>query len=61
MHPSIFHCDNSFCEEDFESFCRDLDEELFLDAPSLVSDFCEDLKRINSKDGIRADGASNFD
>jgi hypothetical protein len=60
MHPSIFNCDNGFDEHDFDNFCRDLDEELFLDAPYPVSDFYEDLKGINSKNGIQADGTFTF-
>ena len=56
---SIFKFDHLEMD-DFELFCRDIDEDLLLTAPQLASDFYEDLQKVNSSSGIEADFSFAF-
>ncbi len=46
--------------DDFQNFCKDIDEDLLLRAPELASGFYRDLGEINSKDGIQSDLSMAF-
>jgi hypothetical protein len=46
--------------DEFENFCKDIDQDLFHKAPDLVSNFYGDLSEINSEQGIKSDLSMSF-
>lgn len=59
MHVSFYHF-HDLSPDDFEEFCKEIDDDLFVSAPQLASEFYQDLKEINSTDGIKADFSFKF-
>lgn len=51
---------NNFDPDQFEDFVQDLDREFLESSADLLGDFQHELSKINSKEGIQADGSYAF-
>jgi hypothetical protein len=52
---AMFNFGHMDVDDDFEVFCKDIDEDLLAKAPQLILEFRADLDKINSEHGIDAD------